>query len=204
MNVEQLKTWINEANERIQENKAYLSELDQAIGDGDHGSNMARGFSAANTAIAEKDYDECGALLQDVCMALISKVGGASGPLFGTAFMKMAAAAKGKKDLSKSDWGLLLQEAVAGIKRRGKAETGEKTMLDVWQPAVDYMTENGEEASWEQLKALCQEKMEATKELEAKKGRASYLGERSVGHLDPGSVSSCYILSALAESGASS
>lgn len=200
MNVEQLKAWIRTVNERIQEEKAYLSELDQAIGDGDHGSNLARGFAAADSTIADKDYKDCGALLQDVSMALISKVGGASGPLFGTAFMKMAAAAKGKENLSKSDWGSMLQEAENGIKMRGKAATGEKTMLDVWQPAADYMMENGEEASWEGLKVLCEEKMEATKELEAKKGRASYLGSRSVGHLDPGSVSSCYILTALAES----
>ncbi|HET7580353.1 MAG TPA: dihydroxyacetone kinase subunit DhaL [Bacillales bacterium] len=202
MNVEQLKGWIRESNERIQEKKAYLSELDQAIGDGDHGTNLARGFAAADSTIAEKEYEDCGALLQAVSMALISKVGGASGPLFGTAFMKMAAAAKGKENLSKNDWGSLLQEAANGIKMRGKAEIGEKTMLDVWQPAADYMTENGEEASWDRLKSLCEEKMETTKEMEAKKGRASYLGKRSVGHLDPGSVSSCYILTALAESGA--
>lgn len=198
MNIDDLKTWIRLANERIQENKAYLSELDQAIGDGDHGSNLARGFHEANEKIAEKHYEDCGSLLQDVSMALISKVGGASGPLYGTAFMKMAAKAKGKVTLEPGDWGELLEEAAAGIKMRGKAEIGDKTMLDVWQPAADHMKKN---PSWEQLKTLVQAKMEETKVMEAKKGRASYLGERSVGHLDPGSVSSFYILSALAESG---
>ncbi|HET7658671.1 MAG TPA: dihydroxyacetone kinase subunit DhaL [Bacillales bacterium] len=199
MNVEQMKEWIGRINDQIREKKAYLSDLDQAIGDGDHGANLARGFTAAHLAISEKDYEDCGALLQDVSMALLSKVGGASGPLLGTAFMKMAAAAKGNKELGKSEWGVLLQEAVGGIQLRGKAEPGEKTMLDVWQPAADYMKENGKDASWSHFKSLCLEKMESTKEMQATKGRASYLGDRSIGHLDPGAVSSCYILTALAE-----
>jgi dihydroxyacetone kinase-like protein len=201
MNLDQLKSWLIKANERIQDRQAYLSELDQAIGDGDHGSNMARGFQQIADSIAEKSYDDCGGLLQDVSMVLISKVGGASGPLFGTAFMKMAGAAKGKTELSISDWGSLLQEAAAGIQVRGIAEAGQKTMLDVWQPAAAFIEDNTEDFSWSDWKRFCREKMEETKGRKAEKGRASYLGERSVGHLDPGAVSSYYVLEALAESG---
>ncbi|MFC4618720.1 dihydroxyacetone kinase subunit DhaL [Camelliibacillus cellulosilyticus] len=201
MTVDDLKKWIHAAKSRIQENKSYLSDLDQAIGDGDHGTNLARGFEAAWTAIADKNYDDCGALLRDVGMALISKVGGASGPLYGTAFMKMALAAKEKGELTIRDWGCLMHEAAAGIQMRGKAEAGDKTMLDVWAPAGQYFNEHGEDFSWSNWKAFCQSRMAATKGMKAKKGRASYLGSRSIGHLDPGSVSSYYLLSALAECG---
>lgn len=201
MDVASMKTWIVEAGEQMQKNKAHLSNLDQEIGDGDHGENMARGFQEVISLLSEKDYNRCGDLLHDVAMTLISKVGGASGPLFGTAFMKMAGVAGDKDKLTKSDWKDVLAAAATGLKMRGKAEVGEKTMIDVWQPVSDYVHEYGSAFSWEELGSLSREKMEATKEMEATKGRAAYLGKRSVGHLDPGSVSSYYILAALAEEG---
>lgn len=189
--------WISQANRRIQENKDTLSELDRAIGDGDHGINMARGFAEAEKRITARADQDLGALCQEVAMALLSKVGGASGPLFGTAFLKMAAVLKGKDHASVTELTRALQEAVSGIKMRGKAELGDKTMLDVWEPVSRFFVESGEQLSWRELRVFAGEQMEKTKPLTAKKGRAAYLGPRSTGHLDPGAVSSYYLFEAL-------
>ena len=198
LNVTNTVKWMKTANEKIQENKTYLTELDQAIGDGDHGINMARGFQEVVTKITDTDYDNVSDLLKDVSMTLLSKVGGAAGPLYGTAFLKISMAVKGNETLDFPTFRKGLEEALEGIKQRGKAEKDEKTLVDVWEPLVDYL--NGQ-ASFNAagFESAAKEAMEATKDLEAKKGRAAYLRERSIGHLDPGSVSSFYIFSSLAE-----
>ncbi|SEN13230.1 dihydroxyacetone kinase subunit DhaL [Lihuaxuella thermophila] len=191
--------WIRRANRRIQENKDYLSELDRAIGDGDHGINMARGFAEAAQRLTGSADQDLGALCQQVAMALLSKVGGASGPLFGTAFLKMAGVWKGKDHASVHELSLALREAVNGIKMRGKAELGDKTMVDVWEPVSRFVAEKAEHLSWRELCVFAEEQMDKTKPLQAKKGRAAYLGPRSSGHLDPGAVSSFFLFEALCE-----
>lgn len=196
--IAEVKKWLKELNEQIQQNKMYLTELDQAIGDGDHGLNMARGFQEVIKKIESTNYDNLGSLFKDTGMTLLSKVGGASGPLYGTAFLKAAANLTGKTTMSVLDLGNALESALDGIKMRGKANLHDKTMIDVWEPIVSYMKEHQENVNWDTIITLAQEKMEATKELEAKKGRAAYLGKRSIGHIDPGAVSSSYFFTELA------
>ncbi len=196
--VEQGKKWIMTFNDKIQENKEYLTELDQAIGDGDHGLNMARGFQETVKKITEGKYDDLGSLFKDVGMTLIAKVGGASGPLYGTAFMKASLALKGKKEVDIKALVEALAASLDGLKVRGKAQVGDKTMIDVWEPVIEYM-KNRETIHSKELTDLSKEKMDDTKELEAKKGRAAYLGKRSIGHIDPGAASSYLLFASLAE-----
>lgn len=197
--IEEAKAWIKLANQYIQENKETLTELDQAIGDGDHGLNMARGFLAVQQKIDETEYDELGSLFKDVAMTLLAKVGGASGPLYGSAFLKGSIYVKGKRDLSVEELGRFLQEAANGLKARGKAAPGDKTMVDLWEYAPELLLNEKENIDWESWVQLLREKAEQTSDLEAKKGRAAYLGSRSVGHVDPGATSSYLILKALGE-----
>lgn len=182
--------WLDGFAAAIAEHKDYLSELDTPIGDGDHGSNMARGLTAVQEAIDGKDFDNLKDLFKSVAMALISKVGGASGPLYGTAFLEMA-----KLGDTDSDLGDLLTTALAGIEKRGGATPGDKTMVDVWTPVVEAVQAGGLKQS--DVDAA----VNSTEPMVAHKGRASYLGERSVGHLDPGSVSSGYLFTALINTG---
>jgi phosphoenolpyruvate---glycerone phosphotransferase subunit DhaL len=196
--VEQAKKWIITFNDKIQENKEYLTELDQAIGDGDHGLNMARGFQETVNKITDSQYDDLGSLFKDVGMTLIAKVGGASGPLYGTAFMKASLALKDKKKVDLKELVEALSASLDGLKVRGKAQVGDKTMIDVWEPVIELM-KNRETIHSKELSDLSKEKMEYTKELEAKKGRAAYLGKRSVGHIDPGAASSYLLFASLAE-----
>ena len=184
------KQWMKLFTEKIEANKAYLSDLDTPIGDGDHGNNMARGMVAVQEAFKSKNPTDVTSALKLVAMSLISKVGGAAGPLYGTAFLEMA-----KLSTSTNDLGLLTEAAVNGIKKRGGANAGDKTMVDVWLVAVPALKENSLTAK------QIEEAVQSTKDMEAKKGRASYLGERSIGHLDPGSVSSGYLFQALLEAG---
>lgn len=184
------KQWMKLFAEKIEANKAYLSDLDTPIGDGDHGNNMARGMVAVQEAFKSKNPTDVTSALKLVAMSLISKVGGAAGPLYGTAFLEMA-----KLSTSTNDLGLLTEAAVNGIKKRGGANAGDKTMVDVWLVAVPALKENSLTAK------QIEEAVQSTKDMEAKKGRASYLGERSIGHLDPGSVSSGYLFQALLKAG---
>lgn len=184
------KQWMKLFAEKIEANKAYLSDLDTPIGDGDHGNNMARGMAAVQEAFKSKNPTDVTSALKLVAMSLISKVGGAAGPLYGTAFLEMA-----KLSTSTNDLGLLTEAAVNGIKKRGGANAGDKTMVDVWLVVVPALKENSLTAK------QIEEAVQSTKDMEAKKGRASYLGERSIGHLDPGSVSSGYLFQALLEAG---
>ncbi|MBB3869823.1 dihydroxyacetone kinase subunit L [Parageobacillus toebii NBRC 107807] len=196
--MEQAKRWMSIANDKIQQQKQYLTELDQAIGDGDHGLNMARGFQEVVKKITSTNYEDLGSLFKDVSMTLIAKVGGASGPLYGTAFLKMSLALAGKKEADDKELIAALEAALDGIKARGKANVSEKTMVDVWEPVMEFLREKGSLQAKEAA-LFAKEKMEHTKELEAKKGRAAYLGKRSIGHIDPGSASSYLLFAALAE-----
>lgn len=187
----------------IFENKQFLTDLDQAIGDGDHGINMARGFEAVRTKLSTAPpAADIGAMLKTVGMTLISTVGGAAGPLYGTAFMRAAAAGQGKNSLDGETALQMLAAAITGIKERGKATRGEKTMLDALEPAYDAFAQGlSENKSLLDCLELARDAagagVEYTKTIIATKGRASYLGERSLGHQDPGATSSHLMLAAL-------
>lgn len=188
-------------NAIIQEKKDYLTELDMPIGDSDHGINLARGFQAVSgklPSLAEKDI---GTVLKTVGMTLVSTVGGASGPLYGTAFLKAAMVANGKQEVGLDDFLAMLSAAVEGVKLRGKSTTGEQTMLDAMVPALEAMEQTKGSPS-EILAAglsAAEEGVERTKDMIATKGRASYLGERSLGHQDPGATSFTMLLSVIAK-----
>ena len=188
MDAARAKKWMQLFNEKIQDQKAYLSDLDTPIGDGDHGANMARGMAAAVESLAAKDFASAAEVFQAVSMQLISKVGGASGPLYGSAFMGMGKAEKDGKGLSE-----VIQAGLDMIQKRGKAVPGEKTMVDVWS-GIPLSLRSGD-LTHEKIGSL----VEATKDLKATKGRASYVGERSIGHIDPGSASSGLLFEALLE-----
>src|SRR5690625_3487091 len=189
--------WMEKSNDKIGQNKEYLTSLDQAIGDGDHGINMTRGFREVVNKITSQDYETTADALKDVAMTLISKVGGASGPLYGTAFLKFSMTAK-DQDLRYDIFVKGVEDACNGIKQRGKADAGEKTMLDVWCPVADQLKKK-KQFHVDVISRTAKEAMENTKDMLATKGRASYMKERSIGHLDPGAVSSFYLFDALAE-----
>lgn len=196
----QITEWIEKTAAVMGENQAYLTQLDAAIGDADHGNNMDRGYKAALQQLSTED--DIGAILKSVAMALISKVGGAAGPLYGTMFLQAANALTGKASLSEEDVELLLERSVDGIKMRGRAEQGEKTILDSLIPAFEAFREarqNGKDmiGCLEAATAAAEKGMEATIPLIAKKGRASYLGDRSIGHQDPGATSTYLIVKTL-------
>lgn len=189
---------------KIEAEKEYLTELDNEIGDGDHGINLARGFAAVEKKLPFLSGGDIGALLKGVGMQLVSTVGGASGPLYGTAFMKAGMACKGLTEIDGPAFVKAMEAAVDGIKMRGKATEGEKTMLDALCPALKVMQDDV--AAGKSLKEALQDAAQAaekgveyTKTIIATKGRASYLGERSLGHQDPGATSSLYLLQVLAE-----
>ena len=182
-------------------NKEFLTDLDRAIGDADHGANMARGFTEVMNNVPQ-DEENIGAALKKTGMTLLSKVGGASGPLYGTAYMKAAGAVQGKTELTVEDLKAMLEAVIGGVKMRGKAERGEKTMLDALEPALDALTnaiEKGEDRDTclNQMCDAAREGVEFTKTIRATKGRASYLGDRSIGHQDPGATSSLLTLEAI-------
>lgn len=187
LTVDTLTTWMSKFAEKVETNKQFLSDLDTLIGDGDHGFNMDRGMKAVEEKLATKPADVTSGF-KIIAMALISTVGGASGPLYGTAFLEMA-----KKSTTTNDIGELLDAALAGIEMRGGAKPGDKTMVDVWNALVPDV-KNGILTENRITKAVA-----ATKDMIARKGRASYLGERSKGHVDPGSQSSGYLFEALLE-----
>lgn len=191
--------WIKECARAIEENSSYLTELDAAIGDADHGANMDRGFKAVINKLPEVSDKDIGTIFKTVGMTLLSTVGGAGGPLYGTFFLQAGMKTAGKMELGLSDWTEALDAALNGILARGKAQLGDKTMVDALSPAVNALKEalqaNLPINKALQLSAEAAEKgMEATIPMVAKKGRASYLGERSAGHQDPGATSSHLLL----------
>ncbi len=176
--------WLSEFSAEIIKSKEYLSELDAPIGDSDHGFNMARGVEAYQATIAKTPAKDCGDDFLKLAMAMISRVGGASGPLYGSAFLGMSKALKGKAEFNDADFATAVEEGLKAIQSRGHAREGEKTMVDVWGPVSKALKEGS--LTSKQVEDFVQ----ATKPLRATKGRASYLGERSVGHIDPGATSS--------------
>jgi phosphoenolpyruvate---glycerone phosphotransferase subunit DhaL len=197
-----LEDWMKRFAAEVAENRSYLTKLDGAIGDGDHGTNMDRGMKKALERLEATDGDDIGASLKAVGMALVSSVGGAAGPLYGTLFMQMGQAAAGKSELDLAGFTEALDAGVQGVIKRGKAERGDKTMLDALGPALDALREEGGDdvaGALQRAAAAAREGMEATVPLVARKGRASYLGERSAGHQDPGATSSHLLLKTVAE-----
>lgn len=194
--------WIELAAADIAEQRDYLVDLDRAIGDGDHGENMDRGFTAALEALGQGQPGSVAEVLKTVAKTLMSTVGGAAGPLYGTAFLRASKAA-GDGELDGAGAAAVIAGALEGIQARGKATTGEKTMVDAWTPALEAAraaAESGSDAAavFEAAATAAEAGAAATEPMRATKGRASYLGERSIGHLDPGAVSTSLILRAAA------
>ena len=194
--------WIELAAAQVAEQRDYLVDLDRAIGDGDHGENMDRGFKAAVEALGQAQPTSVAEVLKTVAKTLMSTVGGAAGPLYGTAFLRASKAAD-DGDLDGAGVAALIAGALDGIQARGKATTGEKTMVDAWAPALEAARAAAEAGSdpvavLEAAATAAEAGAAATEPLRATKGRASYLGERSIGHLDPGAVSTSLILRAAA------
>ncbi|MEV5569291.1 dihydroxyacetone kinase subunit DhaL [Spirillospora sp. NPDC052269] len=193
--------WIRRAAELISADADRLTRLDAAIGDGDHGLNLDRGFTAAVAALPDDDTPPGGVLIA-AGRAIISKTGGASGPLYGTALRRAGKALGDTGEASAEQLGKALTAAVAGIRELGGAQPGDKTMLDALTPAAEAFTASASTGIPEAAKAAVAAAVqgaEATVPLVARKGRASYLGERSAGHLDPGAASSVLLIRALAD-----
>ena len=192
--------WIELAAADVAEQRDYLVDLDRAIGDGDHGENMDRGFKAAVEALGQAQPGSVAEVLKTVAKTLMSTVGGAAGPLYGTAFLRASKAA-GDGELDGAGVAAVIAGALEGIQARGKATTGEKTMVDAWPPALEAARAAAEAGSdpvavLEAAATAAEAGAAATEPMRATKGRASYLGERSIGHLDPGAVSTSLILRA--------
>jgi phosphoenolpyruvate---glycerone phosphotransferase subunit DhaL len=201
----QIVSWIERYAGHIAEQKDYLTQLDAAIGDADHGANMDRGFKAVLAKKADQPPTDIGAFLKLVSMTLISTVGGASGPLYGTFFLQASSMATGKTELTPTEFAAVLEKGLAGIVLRGKAAIGDKTMVDALQPAIKAYKRSvdaGEplKAAFAAAVAAGEEGLKSTIPLVARKGRASYLGERSAGHADPGATSTVLLVRSAAES----
>ncbi len=201
VSTEKLIQIVTAMAEVIQANKDFLTELDMPIGDSDHGINLARGFQAVVAKLPTLADKDVGTILKNVGMTLVSTVGGASGPLYGTAFMKAGGKMAGKAEVGLEDFLVMLNEAVEGIKMRGKSTTGEQTMLDAMVPALEAMraTAGTDSQRLQAGLAAAKDGVERTKDMIATKGRASYLGERSLGHQDPGATSFTLLLQTIVE-----
>ncbi len=204
INGEKIIEIINKIADRIEENKLFLTELDAAIGDGDHGLNMSKGFHAVREKLKEDTGANIGDILKKTGMTLVSNVGGASGPLYGTAFMKAGLEAGSKEVIDIVDFEKMLSAALDGIKMRGKAVLEDKTMVDAIEPGLYALSKaiqlglSSKEALKEAVDAAYKG-VEHTKDIIARKGRASYLGERSIGHQDAGATSSALIFETIYE-----
>jgi dihydroxyacetone kinase-like protein len=201
-----VEDWMKRFAAEVAENRAYLTKLDGAIGDGDHGTNMDRGMKKVLERLDATDGDDIGASLKAVGMALVSSVGGAAGPLYGTLFLQMGQATAGRSELDVAGFTEALDAGVQGVIKRGKAEPGDKTMLDALGPALEALRGAADEdvaGALQRAAEAAREGMEATVPMVARKGRASYLGERSAGHQDPGATSSHLLLRTAAEAVAS-
>ncbi|MDJ0754815.1 MAG: dihydroxyacetone kinase subunit DhaL [Ardenticatenaceae bacterium] len=199
---EQIVSWLKATADVMSENKTYLTELDSAIGDADHGINMNRGFSKVLEKLPTIEDSDIGNILKTTGMTLISTVGGASGPLYGTFFMRAGMALASKETLSNDDVYTMLNTGMEGVISRGRASVGDKTMIDAMMPAMAAFKntlDNGGDllAAMKACVQGAEQGMKDTIPLQAKKGRASYLGERSIGHQDPGATSSFLMLNML-------
>ena len=196
--------WLGRVADVLHENAQYLTQLDSPIGDADHGTNMDRGFVAVRNKFPTMESMDIATQFKTVGSTLVSTVGGSSGPLYGTAFLRAGGAVTGKEDLTAADVVAFLEAFTGGVVARGKAQTGEKTMVDALTPAVTAAKEALAQGAslaevTTQAAAAAEEGAKATIPMLATKGRASYLGERSIGHQDPGATSSTLMLKALAE-----
>ena len=196
--------WLEVLQQVYAENRQWLTELDSAIGDADHGINMDRGFTAVKAELAAHVPSDIRSVLQNAAATLIRYVGGASGPLYGTFFLRAAAACAGKTEIAAADVVALFQAGIEGVGQRGKAAAGDKTMMDALLPALDAMRKASEDgdgmaAILDKGAAAAHAGMLGTIPMQARKGRASYLGARSIGHQDPGATSSCLLLQAAAD-----
>jgi dihydroxyacetone kinase-like protein len=196
--------WVKAVAGVINENNSYLTQLDSAIGDADHGANMDRGFKAVMNKMPDVSDKDIGTIFKTIGMTLISTVGGAGGPLYGTFFLQIGMKTAGKMELNLTDWADALEAALNGVIMRGKAEPGDKTMVDALTPAVAVLKQSVQDGqpihkALELSAEAAKTGMEDTIPLVARKGRASYLGERSAGHQDPGATSSFLILKAAAD-----
>ena len=198
-----IHAWMTLVAQSVKDRRDYLTQLDAAIGDGDHGVNMDRGFEAVGKALAAQDGSlPPGKLLTVAGKTLVSTVGGASGPLWGTAFRRAGRALGDREELDGQDLVVALQAAVDGVVELGAAQPGDKTMVDALAPAVEALQtalDSGEplDAALAAAAAAAEDGAKATVPLQARKGRASYLGERSIGHQDPGATSAALIMAAL-------
>lgn len=202
--VQSLSKIIDAIGDAIIENKEYLTDLDRPIGDSDHGFNMAKGFNVVKQKLQGMEDGSIENLFKGVAMALISTVGGASGPLYGTAFLQASKVMKDKDEITGEDAVAIFEEAAAGIAKRGRSHQGEKTMLDALIPATETLKAGiaaGKSLAeaFEKAAQSALEGVEYTKTIIATKGRASYLGERSIGHQDPGATSSYIIIDTIAK-----
>lgn len=204
LSVAVLQRWVREFARLVGENKEHLTQLDSAIGDADHGINMDRGLAAVTAALAGITPPTAGALFKDVGMTLVRTVGGASGPLFGTFFLRVATSLGERDEVRPADFAAALRAGLEGVVARGKADPGDKTMYDALAPAIDALDAGlaaGEPWANATRRALvaAEEGRDKTVPMLARKGRASYLGERSVGHQDPGATTVALLLRALAD-----
>jgi phosphoenolpyruvate---glycerone phosphotransferase subunit DhaL len=207
MTRDQIVVWIRRYAAMIAEQKAYLTELDAAVGDGDHGINMDRGMAEVTAKLDSLADRDIGAILNAVGMTLLSKVGGAAGPLYGTFFMRFSKETAGKFELTGGEFAAALNAGLTGIQQRGSARRGEKTMVDALAPAVETLRQALADgaalpAALESAAAAADEGAEMTIPMQATKGRASYLGPRSIGHQDPGATSAHLLIETAAEAAA--
>jgi dihydroxyacetone kinase-like protein len=196
--------WLNALQEAFAKNEQKLTDLDSAVGDGDLGSSLERGFSAVKAEMAAKPPADIRTALSNVATILIKTMGGSSGPLLGTFFLRAGTTCAGKSELAPADVVALFQAGVEGLQQRGKAERGDKTMMDAWLPAVDAMRSALDAGSGlpdilKQGAAAAEAGAQATTAMQARKGRASYLGERSIGHQDAGATAVALLLKTTAD-----
>jgi len=204
VNQQDVLRWLDTLHTLFLEKRQELTDLDSAVGDGDFGISLDRGFTAVKTELSAKPPADLKAVFQNTATVLIKSMGGSSGPLLGTLFLRAGATVADKTELGPADVVALFQAGVEGMQQRGKAERGDKTMMDAWLPAVDAMRDaleagGGLAEVLDQGTAAAEAGAEATKSMSARKGRASYIGERSVGHPDPGAIAVHMMLRAAAE-----
>ncbi|MES3209999.1 dihydroxyacetone kinase subunit DhaL [Serratia ureilytica] len=200
----QVVDWLMRCGEVFSRERDFLTQLDTEIGDADHGLNMNRGFNKVVEKLPSVADKDIGFILKNTGMTLLSSVGGASGPLFGTFFIRAAQAANAKQSLDLAELHQMMQEGVEGVVMRGKAEPGDKTMCDAWWPVVESLGQSAQQNlsvadALQRAADSAERAVESTIIMQARKGRASYLGERSIGHQDPGATSVMLMMKTLAE-----
>jgi dihydroxyacetone kinase-like protein len=196
--LEMARNALSKYNAVIEAKKDYLTDLDSAIGDADHGINMNRGMKRVMEKTGDKEYNDFGGLFRDVAMTIMSAVGGSAGPLYGTFFMKVGQKLTGKSKASVVEFADAMADGLSGIKALGKSDLGDKTMIDALQPAIDALRDRareGDKVAWDAAAEAAEKGMDGTIPMLAKKGRSSYLGDRSIGHQDPGATSVAYLMS---------